>query len=78
MAKTALRHFAVELSDPERLKIVGPFDNRDSFITYCRSLANRQLPYMTLELRERNGGTPRLLWHPCETRFFDPDKNGGR
>lgn len=44
--------------------------NRRDFQERSRYLTERNIPYQAFERRMRKG---RWLWHPTETRFFDPN-----
>lgn len=46
------------------------FQVRDMFLAACKHMTHHQIPHMTFERRERRGN--RLVWHPMETRYFDP------
>lgn len=71
MASAALKYGVLLLSFDR--PTFTPFVNHSEFMENCRSLADKQLPYVTFEKRMRDD---RWLWHPCETRFFDPKRNG--
>jgi hypothetical protein len=62
---TAARYLMLFLDTMEIVR----FDDRAKFRLNCRCAETAQAPYATFELRERHGN---MLWHPTETRFFDP------
>lgn len=48
------------------------YSDREKWRGAADELVAGQRPHMTLERRERGDYVRRKLWHPCETRFFDP------
>lgn len=50
--------------------VFTPFVSRPEFKEECRYLTEHNIPYQAFERRMRKG---RWLWHPIETRFFDPN-----
>jgi hypothetical protein len=52
--------------------ILTKFEDKGAMKIATTALAASQRPHMTLERRERSNYTGRKLWHPLETKFFDP------
>jgi hypothetical protein len=73
MDADSVKYAVVILNFEERPVVDRGFVDRASFRAYVRDLELSTIPYCTFELRERHG---KMLWHPTETRFFDP--NGKR
>lgn len=63
-----LKFALVDLDDDcPRIRV---FERREVFREQCKLNENAQVPYCSFERRMRKG---RWLWHPTETRFFDPN-----
>jgi hypothetical protein len=52
---------------------VEHFENVGDVFNVINRCTKHQLPYMTFELKPRKGHVG-PVWHPRETRFFDPAK----
>ncbi len=62
-----LTHAILYLDD---LELVG-CENRAELVNLYDQAKAALRPFITFELRSRGTIAPRMMWHPCETRFFD-------
>jgi len=65
-------HAVVTLDD----MAVWLFEDKEQLKRSIECCEATMRPFISFELRERGHSAPtRKVWHPCETRFFDP-RNG--
>jgi hypothetical protein len=69
MDPIALRPYAFVYLDSAL--IVHPCSNRGEVMDLINRAVKEQRPYMTFQRKSRVGHKD-LVWHPCETRYFDP------